>query len=139
MAGPPAEFGAPRLQAAKAVAAAIGLGWRPHLLHRRAIVLDMETTIDPGFVTLFADQCHGEGFSCWPYGSTSSIYSDPSADGYWVAQWDDLATLSDHPKALADQFAADVSWEAGRVDLSALSAEGLLHLGRGPRHSRSSS
>jgi hypothetical protein len=124
----------PGTQAMNAAAAAISLGWRPHLEHRRAIVLDMETSTDAAFVTAFADELHHDGFSCWPYGSASTIYSDPSADGYWVADWDLVATLEQFPKIMAHQFQAEIPLGQTTVDLSVLSGEGLLHLGRGPRH-----
>src|SRR6266704_1413268 len=67
VAGFTAAFGGPEEQACKAVQAALDLGWRPHLEHRRAIVLDMETSDDPAFVTAFAGKLHLDGFSCWPY------------------------------------------------------------------------
>ena len=117
---------------------AVKLGWKPDLpagtlKHRRVIVLDMETDIDAPFVRGFAAEVHRQGFGCWVYGSKATVYSDPHVDGYWVALWDGKASLEALPDAVAHQFAAEVPWGGGAVDLSVVSGAGLAHLGRGPR------
>lgn len=126
---------APHTQALMAVQAATKLGWQPHRHERRAIALDLEATVDPLFVRVFGQTCHDAGFSCWPYGSQAFIFGNPTEDGYWVAAYPGGGPVIDYPgeNAVAHQFAAEVPWQGGAVDLSVISAAGLAHLGRGPR------
>ena len=123
-----------RTQGIEAASRARALGWKPHAHDRRAIVLDMETSEDGAFVAAFAAAVHQEGYSCWPYGSRSTIYSDPTEDGVWVALYDGQFSMEDLPHAVAHQVAPNVPWDATAVDLSVISAGALHHLGRGPRH-----
>lgn len=117
-------------QGVAAAKAAMALGWRAHAEHRRAIVLDMETSTDAEFVAAFARALHATGFSCWVYGSASTIHSLPDPDGEWIADWDQVPDLM---SAVAHQYAPDVPWQGGVVDLSVISVAALVHLGRGPR------
>ena len=120
-------------QATEAAREAVKLGWRPHATHRRWIVLDMETSADVTFVSHFAVTLHTDGFGCLVYGSSSSVFGNPHADGYWVARWDDIPTLENFPNIKAHQYINDQPWDGTVVDLSVLPDDALLHLGRGPR------
>ena len=128
-----AGSGTPLSQARQAATKAAGMGWRPFATHRRWIVLDMETWDDPPFVSDFAVTLHKQGFGCLVYGSASSVYGNPHADGYWVADWDGIPTLENFPDIKIHQYADNVPWDGGAVDLSVLPDDALLHLGRGPR------
>ena len=120
-------------QAKRAAAAAVALGWAAHHAVERVIALDEETATDRAFVAAFAAELHVEGFGCWPYGSQSSIFGDPSEDGVWMALYDGKAGLENFPHVVAHQYAANVAWMGGAVDLSVVSAEAVQHLGHGPR------
>ncbi len=122
-------------QGAEAVRKALSLGWRAHAHDRRAIVCDMETAVNPAFLAGFAAVLHSSGFSCWPYGSQAFIFNDPAEDGYWVASYPGPGPNLAFPgeRAVAHQYAAEVPWQGGAVDLSVVSGSGLAHLGRGPR------
>jgi hypothetical protein len=117
-----------------AAAAAVALGWHAHAPHRRAIALDMETSEDAAFVADFAVAARAGGFVVWPYGSKSTIYADPHADGYWVAAWDDIAGLENMADIMAHQYEADIPFGGTQIDLSVMSGEAYARLGRGPRH-----
>ena len=124
----------PAEQGHLAARAAVALGWRAHAPHRRVIVIDMETSEDGAMITGFTGACHEDGFVVWPYGSKSSIYADPSADGLWVAAWDDIAGLENMADIMAHQYAADIPFGGTQIDLSVMSGEAYARLGRGPRH-----
>lgn len=49
------------------------------------IVLDLETRIDPAYVTTFYRIVNFFGYLVWPYGSTSTLFNNPPCNGYWVA------------------------------------------------------
>lgn len=51
----------------------------------RAVVLDLETAVDPVYVTGFAGKLHAAGYKVLPYGSKSSIFKNPKCDGYFVS------------------------------------------------------
>jgi hypothetical protein len=122
-------------QAHAAVSAAEDLGWAPNRHERRAIGLDLETAEVPDFVAVFAEVLHLAGFSCWPYGSAAFLFANPTEDGYWVAEYPGPGPVIRYPgeDVVAHQYAADVAWRDGAVDLSVISGAGLEHLGRGPR------
>jgi hypothetical protein len=122
----------PQGQAAQAAQAARGLGWRAHARQRRAIVLDMETSTNGMFVRDFANDLHGEGFDCFPYGSDSSIYADPEMDGYWVALWNDVPNLG-LPNEVAHQYEANVAFGGAVIDLNTGDDVCWEAMGRGER------
>src|SRR5215813_11774933 len=42
-----------------------------------AVALDMETAVDPGYVTAFSDALNWAGYATWVYGSASSVFGNP--------------------------------------------------------------
>ena len=50
--------------------------------------VDMETLKDRTYVTNFAATLHDEGgYRLWDYGSESTVFSNPPANGWWVAAY----------------------------------------------------
>jgi hypothetical protein len=125
----------PFTQGRQAVNAAVALGWHPHHEERRVIALDLETAVHPEFVSDFAREVHLAGFGVWVYGSESTVFGNPAEQGYWVAAYPGPGPVLDFPEghAVAHQYAAEVPWLAGAVDLSVISEHALQYLGRGPR------
>lgn len=125
----------PATQGWAAADAAIRLGWAPHAHNRRAIACDMETAVDEIFLAEFTGVVHSLGFSVWPYGSQNFLFADPPEDGYWVAAYPGPGPNLNFPgeRVVAHQFAADVPWMGGLVDLSVIDGAALPHLGIGLR------
>lgn len=48
-------------------------------------VLDLETAVNPDYVTRYGDVIWWGGYKVFPYGSTSSLFRNPPLNGYWVA------------------------------------------------------
>lgn len=63
-----------------------------------SIMLDLETLIDPSYVTAFGVNLHAAGYKVLPYGSMSTLFQNPALDGWWPADWDGVTGLdSDDP------------------------------------------
>jgi len=118
---------------AAAAAAAKALGWRPHAETTRAIVLDLETAVDPAWVNAYANAVEAAGYQTWVYGSESTVVQNPPRAGYWIASWDDVPSLEPIADIVAHQYSANVSWAGTAVDLSVVGGDAWGHLGFGPR------
>lgn len=79
----------PVADAIDAAAAAAKLGWvRGYTgAARRIIALDLETMIDPAWVSQFIAQIDREGYRCMDYGTGSTVRHNPTGAGYWEAIW----------------------------------------------------
>lgn len=53
--------------------------------------LDLETLIDPPFVSAYGAAVRAAGYKVISYGSLSYVRQNPILDGYWVADWDNVA------------------------------------------------
>lgn len=53
--------------------------------------LDLETLIDPSFVSAYGAAMHAAGYKVISYGSLSFVRQNPILDGFWVADWDNIA------------------------------------------------
>jgi hypothetical protein len=51
------------------------------------IALDLETSVDAGYVRTFHRVMRWAGFFVWVYGSASTVFRNPQCDGYWVADY----------------------------------------------------
>lgn len=117
-----------------AVAAMKRLGWSQNARNKRAVILDFETEIDPGWVNQFAGTINDHGYETMPYGSESTIVSNPSRSGRWVALYDGQMDIPNVTDAIGHQFRADVPWDGTQVDLSVITDTMYSHGGVGPRH-----
>lgn len=69
-----------------------------------AVVLDLETRIDPAYVTGVHRIIHDFGYLLWPYGSVGTLFANPVCDGYFVATLDGIAQPVMHPGVKATQY-----------------------------------
>lgn len=51
------------------------------------VALDLETAVDADYVRMFHRVMRWAGFYVWVYGSASTVFRNPEADGYWVADY----------------------------------------------------
>jgi hypothetical protein len=120
--------------AQQAAAAAVRLGWVPHHSPAwRAIVADVETVSETGWLEAFGGELRQQGFLCWPYMSLSVLPSDPPGYTVWLAKWDGIADVPPLHDVIAHQYAHDLPYQGTSVDLSAVDAGVLGSFGRGPR------
>lgn len=100
--------------AAAAVIALHSMGCPPG----SSVMLDLETAVDPPYVSAFGAAMHQVGYRVLPYGSRSTIFQNPALDGYFTAH--PGATAID-PGAVGTQFAYagayDLSWILDTVPL----------------------
>ena len=109
------------------------LGWRPGSPNRRACVLDMEGHVSPGYVNAFGAQLWQAGYQTFIYEDEQALGGNPVKEGIWLALWDGTADLPPFAAVLAHQYAPDVPWQGGAVDLSVVTAQMLAHGGVGAR------
>lgn len=122
-------------QAKAAAAKAKALGWLANNGNDwRAIVLDRETTSDEAFNQAFGEQLQDEGFLCWMYMSGVALPSDPPGYSIWLPTFNHIAQVPSIHNVIAAQYAPDVNFPGGTVDLSVVEESVLNHFGQGPRH-----
>ena len=112
------------------------LGWNPGSPYRRAVILDMED--EP-------NGAYGDGFgsAVWAAGYQTFVYEDlarllaggnPPKEGYLVADWTNVPSIPPYDNVVGCQYAGNVPWEGGAVDLSVITDQMLAHGGTGGRH-----
>jgi len=74
-----------------------------------AVALDLETAVDPAYVTAFGAVMRWAGFRTWVYGSRSTVFGNPALDGYWVADYTGAPHFPAGPTVRACQ------WQAGKL------------------------
>ena len=83
-----------------------------------SVVLDLETAVDPAYVSRFGALLNAAGYFVLPYGSTSTIKMNPVLNGYFVAE---PGATGMYPGSVATQFAYrgsyDLSWILDSVTL----------------------
>lgn len=70
------------------------------------VMLDVETGVDPSYVSAFGDRLHSAGYKVAVYGSRSTAYQNPPLDGYIIAHWDGNPALDEGSSAIGDQYAS---------------------------------
>lgn len=75
--------GAPISDAGVALMRLRQIGARPGC----AVALDLETRVDPPYVTEFGSVLQFFGYRVLPYGSISTIFRNPPLNGYWIAHY----------------------------------------------------
>jgi hypothetical protein len=124
----PDMTGYPVDQASQAVALMRARGWR----RTRALIADLETGADAGWWGRFASRVFDLEQLPVAYGSASTVFRN-HAVSYWVAAWDNVPELDQASCVDATQYAAGVSWDGTRIDLSVMSDDLLRHGGEGRR------
>jgi hypothetical protein len=122
----------PALEAGAAVEAMLHRGWaKMPEPGTRALFVDMETSEDASWYDAFELVVIKNDFVPVCYGSASTLVrNDPSAE--WVADWDGLPVIPDHP-AHGIQYQANVPYEGTQVDYSVFDAWLFARAGAGPR------
>lgn len=77
-------------------------------------VLDLETRIDKTFVEHFGEVLHHHGYRVFPYGSASTIFSNPKLNGYWVADYANKGPFY-YPGARMTQYASNQQFDSSTV------------------------
>ena len=72
-------------------------------------VLDLETLVDPTYVSAYGAAMHEASFYVLPYGSVSTLFSNPALDGYFAS--DPTGTEHYYPNTVATQWAYDGSFD----------------------------
>lgn len=90
-----------RTEGQDAVAALEALG----VPKRVYTVVDMEGRVDKTYVTHFGEVLNAAGYKVWVYGSASTVFSNPSLNGYWVADYAGIGPfLFSHSRVRATQY-----------------------------------
>ena len=77
------------------------------------VALDLETAVSAGYVNTFHSVLAFFGYHVWVYGSLATVFANPPADGYWVADFTGQPHFPAHPNVRACQWKA-----GGEVDQS---------------------
>lgn len=75
-----------------------------------AVSLDLETAIDAAYVSAFEALLTAAGYPVLPYGSASTLFSNPQGGGYFVAA-PGATGLYAHAGVVATQYAYDGSYD----------------------------
>jgi len=96
----------------------------------RAVMIDLETWGDPTWLEAFAARFISQGYDTIPYGSPSSIFSQPHRLGYAVASPTGNPHMYPHPNVIITQYAWDVRAADGTLYDANLAVSWLpRHLG----------
>lgn len=80
------------------------------------VMWDLETAINPSYVALVGQVMHWAGYRVWPYGSVSTIFSNPALDGYAVADYKGIGPFAyPHPNVRMTQYAAGTQYDSNVV------------------------
>lgn len=89
----------------------------------RAVMLDMETSVDADYVKAFDVELDGP---LWLYGSIDTLFANPEADGWFVANPTGYAHLYAHPGVVGTQYAwAQLNQTRGPYDLDLIAADSV--------------
>jgi hypothetical protein len=125
----------PAAQGRQAVAAAVKLGWAAHwpFLDMRAIVVDLETGVDPAKYAAIAAEISVGGFIPVAYGSLSTVTGN-NASNLIVANWDDVPRIPAGQDMNGIQYQAEVPFGGTQVDYSLFDDWLMNRGGLGARH-----
>jgi hypothetical protein len=80
------------------------------------VVMDLETAVDTGYVHKFHSVMRWAGFYAWVYGSASTVFKNPAADGYWVADWAGIGPfMYRHHMVKATQYTNGTQYDSSLV------------------------
>lgn len=88
------------------------------------IGLDMETQVQPSYVSILITQLNAVGYGVLVYGSKSYVYQNPlpngSRSGYWPADWNGIPHMASGVNVWATQYGS-VSSNGADYDLNQIS------------------
>ena len=80
------------------------------------VALDLETAVDGAYVNVFHSVMRWAGFYVWVYGSASTVFGNPAADGYWVADYAGKGPfMYDHQMVKGTQYANGSHYDSSLV------------------------
>ncbi len=80
------------------------------------VVMDLETAVDGAYVHKFHSVMNWAGFYAWVYGSAATVFNNPAADGYWVADWAGKGPfMYQHRMVKATQYATGAGYDSSLV------------------------
>lgn len=119
--------GDPAILAQNAVDACSDLGWADNL--GRLLVVDLETLVDPEYVSSLNHEIRARGFRMMKYGSAGFVNQNPPVDG---GTW--MALLQNHEPTVLPAGTVGQQWRFGNVwDLDVFSRFVYENCGRGIR------
>jgi hypothetical protein len=78
--------------------------------------VDMENRVDKTYLQHFGDRLQAAGYKVFVYGSVSSVFGNPSLNGYWVADYAGTgAFMYNHPHVRATQYATGPEYDSSTV------------------------
>lgn len=82
------------------------------------VALDMETAVSPSYVTSFYNALKWAGYLTWVYGSASTVFGNPKANGYWVADYLGIGPfMYNHAGVRATQYASGSQYDSSTVKM----------------------
>jgi hypothetical protein len=80
------------------------------------VVMDLETSVDDSYVRTFHRVMRWAGFYAWVYGSASTVFRNPEADGYFVADYANKGPfLYRHKMVKATQYDNGIHYDSSLV------------------------
>ena len=80
------------------------------------VALDLEAAVDPSYVNKFQSVMNWAGLYAWVYGSAATVFNNPPADGYWVADWAGRGPfMYQHHMVKATQYATGAQYDSSLV------------------------
>jgi hypothetical protein len=109
----------PNAQGIQAVQLALGLGWSDKMTgsQQRAIVIDMETSVDAAWYKSIADSIDSRGFTSVAYGSLATVLGNAASD-VLAADWKLNPAIPAGQTLHGDQYDANVPFENTVIDYS---------------------
>jgi hypothetical protein len=74
-----------------------------HVPKGKVVAYDMETRIDKTLCAHFEGVMVSAGYRVWIYGSASTVFENPSINGYWVADYRQTLFMYNHMQTRATQ------------------------------------
>jgi Rv2525c-like, glycoside hydrolase-like domain len=91
-------------------------------LHRLGVpqgvftAVDMETRVDKTYLAAFGEVLQRAGYKVWVYGSASTVFGNPSLNGYWVADYAGIGPfMYDHLHVRATQYTPGQEFDSSTV------------------------
>jgi hypothetical protein len=79
------------------------------------VALDMETKVEPGYITEFNAALDAAGFLVMTYGSSDYLFQNPKTlGGYWVANWNGVREQA--ANCLATQYEEGTGYDKSVID-----------------------
>lgn len=79
------------------------------------VALDLETVVNGTYVSSFQKLLNWAGYFVWVYGSASTVFGNPPANGYWVADFTGSPFMFNHAKVRATQYASGNQFDSSLV------------------------